>query len=42
MENHEIAAVFEEISNLMKTLQDNPQWVFKDAAIPALYVPSVT
>ena len=32
MENHEIAAVFEEISNLMKILQDDPKWTFKAAA----------
>lgn len=32
MENQEIAAVFEEISNLMKILQDDPKWQFKAAA----------
>ena len=32
MENHEIAAVFEEISNLMKIIQDDPKWTFKSAA----------
>ncbi len=32
MENQEIAAVFEEISNLMKILQDDPKWTFKAAA----------
>jgi DNA polymerase (family 10) len=32
MENHEIAAVFEEISNLMKIIQDDPKWTFKAAA----------
>ncbi|HEV2246909.1 MAG TPA: DNA polymerase/3'-5' exonuclease PolX [Terriglobia bacterium] len=32
MENHEIAAVFEEISNLMKILQEDPKWSFKAAA----------
>lgn len=32
MENHEIAAVFEEISNLLKILQDDPKWQFKAAA----------
>jgi len=32
MENHEIAAVFEEISNLMKIVQDDPKWTFKAAA----------
>jgi DNA polymerase (family 10) len=32
MENREIAAVFEEISNLMKILQDDPKWTFKAAA----------
>jgi len=32
MENHEIAAVFEEISNLMKIVQDDPKWPFKSAA----------
>ena len=32
MENYEIAAVFEEISNLMKILQDDPKWTFKAAA----------
>lgn len=32
MENHEIAAVFEEISNLMKIVQDDPKWTFKSAA----------
>ncbi|HET9179507.1 MAG TPA: DNA polymerase/3'-5' exonuclease PolX [Terriglobia bacterium] len=32
MENREIAAVFEEISNLMKILQEDPKWSFKAAA----------
>lgn len=32
MENHQIAAVFEEISNLMKIIQDDPKWTFKSAA----------
>jgi len=32
MENNEIAAVFEEISNLMKIIQDDPKWTFKSAA----------
>jgi DNA polymerase (family 10) len=32
MENREIAAVFEEISNLMKINQDDPKWTFKAAA----------
>ena len=32
MENREIAAVFEEISNLMKIVQDDPKWPFKAAA----------
>ena len=32
MENHEIAAVFEEIANLMKIVQDDPKWAFKAAA----------
>jgi DNA polymerase (family 10) len=32
MENRDIAAVFEEISNLMKILQDDPKWPFKAAA----------
>ncbi len=32
MENYEIAAIFEEISNLMKILQDDPKWTFKAAA----------
>ena len=32
MENQEIAAVFEEISNLMKINQDDPKWTFKAAA----------
>jgi len=32
MENREIAAVFEEISNLMKIVQDDPKWAFKAAA----------
>ncbi|MGA2983771.1 MAG: DNA polymerase/3'-5' exonuclease PolX [Terriglobia bacterium] len=32
MENREIAAVFEEISNLMKILQDDAKWTFKAAA----------
>jgi DNA polymerase (family 10) len=29
MENHEIAAVFGEISNLMRIIQDDPKWTFK-------------
>jgi len=32
MENREIAAVFEEISNLMKIVQDDAKWAFKAAA----------
>jgi DNA polymerase (family 10) len=32
MENREIAGVFEEISNLMKILQEDPKWSFKAAA----------
>ncbi len=32
MENREIAAVFEEISNLMKIIQDDPKWTFKSVA----------
>ena len=32
MENREIAGVFEEISNLMKIIQDDPKWTFKSAA----------
>ena len=32
MENREIAAVFEEISNLIKILQDDPKWNFKAVA----------
>ncbi len=32
MENREIAAIFEEISNLMKIIQDDPKWQFKAAA----------
>ncbi len=32
MENQEIAHVFEEISNLMKIVQDDPKWQFKAAA----------
>ena len=32
MENREIAAVFEEIANLMKILQDDPKWSFKAMA----------
>ncbi|MGA2629490.1 MAG: DNA polymerase/3'-5' exonuclease PolX [Terriglobia bacterium] len=32
MENRDIAAVFEEISNLMKIVQDDPKWQFKAAA----------
>ena len=32
MENREIAAVFEEIANLMKITQDDPKWSFKAAA----------
>jgi len=32
MENREIAAVFEEIANMMKIAQDDPKWSFKAAA----------
>jgi DNA polymerase (family 10) len=32
MENREIAAIFEEIANLMKINQDDPKWTFKAAA----------
>lgn len=32
MENREIAAIFEEISNLVKILQEDPKWAFKAAA----------
>ena len=32
MENRDIAAVFEEISNLMKIVQDDSKWSFKAAA----------
>ena len=32
MDNRQIAAVFEEISNLMKIVQDDPKWTFKSAA----------
>ncbi len=32
MENREIAAVFEEISNLKKIIQDDPKWQFKAIA----------
>jgi DNA polymerase (family 10) len=32
MENREIAAVFEEISNLLRINQDDPKWPFKAAA----------
>ena len=32
MENREIAAVFEEVANLMRILQDDPKWSFKAAA----------
>lgn len=32
MENSEIAAVFEEVSNLMKILQEDPKWQFKAVA----------
>ncbi|MGH6628138.1 MAG: helix-hairpin-helix domain-containing protein, partial [Burkholderiales bacterium] len=32
MENREIATVFEEISNLLKILQEDPKWTFKAAA----------
>src|SRR5579862_7954074 len=32
MENDEIAAIFEEIANLMKILQDDPKWGFKAGA----------
>jgi DNA polymerase (family 10) len=32
MENHEVAAVFEEIANLLKIVQDDPKWAFKAAA----------
>src|ERR1700687_2929600 len=32
MENREIAAVFEEIANLMKIIQEDAKWPFKAAA----------
>jgi DNA polymerase (family 10) len=32
MENREIAAIFEEIANLMKINQDDPKWTFKAVA----------
>jgi DNA polymerase (family X) len=32
MENHEIAAVFEEIAAVMRVLQEDPKWQFKAAA----------
>jgi len=32
MENRDIAAVFEEIANLMKIMQEDPKWTFKAAA----------
>ena len=32
MENHEIAAIFEEIANLLKILQDDAKWSFKSVA----------
>jgi DNA polymerase (family 10) len=32
MDNRQIAAVFEEISNLMRIVQDDPKWTFKSAA----------
>jgi len=32
MENHEIAAVFEEIASLMRIVQDDPKWQFKAVA----------
>ena len=32
MENQEVAAVFEEVANLMRILQDDPKWTFKAAA----------
>ncbi|HEV2175643.1 MAG TPA: DNA polymerase/3'-5' exonuclease PolX [Terriglobia bacterium] len=32
MENREIAAVFEEIANLIKILQEDPKWTFKAVA----------
>lgn len=32
MENREIAAVFEEISNLLKIIQEDSKWTFKSAA----------
>ena len=32
MENQEIAAVFEEIANLMRINQDDPKWNFKAVA----------
>ncbi len=32
MENREIAAVFQEIADLMRILQDDPKWTFKAAA----------
>ncbi len=32
MENREIAAIFEEMANLLRMLQDDPKWQFKAAA----------
>lgn len=32
MENHEIAAAFEQIGNLMRIIQDDPKWAFKAVA----------
>jgi len=32
MENHQIAAIFEEIANMMKILQEDAKWQFKAAA----------
>ena len=32
MENRQIGTIFEEISNLMKILQEDPKWSFKAAA----------
>ncbi|HEV2423777.1 MAG TPA: DNA polymerase/3'-5' exonuclease PolX [Terriglobia bacterium] len=32
MENHQIAAVFEEVANVIRILQDDPKWQFKAVA----------
>lgn len=32
MENHQIAAVFEEVANVIRMLQDDPKWQFKAVA----------